>query len=311
MPIKPLESIVCPICEIDNSSLLFESPGMRCYHDHRFTMVRCNQCGLIYNNPRLAKEDLSLCYDETYYAVREANRLATWLSATLLNAKVTELTRAFQNPGSTVLDMGYGSGEFLFRMQQRGWKTVGIDSSAAACHLATQRLGQNVFNASLEECQFPDSHFDLVTLWHVFEHVYDPLAELARIRRVLKDTGTLVLVVPNSDCSEFRLFKENCFHLESPVHVFHYAPATLCAILEKMKFRVTRKNLFALDFPLGMVHSAQSALMSSHRFKQNWKLMLALATPILLGATVINRLNPFTHDSPVMEVWAQKQENPR
>ncbi|NOT63036.1 MAG: class I SAM-dependent methyltransferase [Acidobacteria bacterium] len=148
------------------------------------------------------------------------------------------------------LDVGCGDGEFLASLKSNQWDTYGLEFSAAACALARSK-GINVEQVDLINSDFPSYFFDVVTMWHVLEHLSDPLSALHKAKKILKDDGLLVIEVPNSDCLTFHLFKTHWTPLGIPWHFQHFTPKTLSSILSTAGFTVTRRQNFHLfDFVL-------------------------------------------------------------
>ncbi len=117
-----------------------------------------------------------------------------------LTAKYREALDVFASalpPGARVLDVGCGLGVFLGVARERGLIGTGIDISATATAIAHERFGHDARAGTLEEQRFPDARFDLVTLWDVIEHVFDPAALMREVRRVLAPGGLVLLETPD------------------------------------------------------------------------------------------------------------------
>ena len=127
-------------------------------------------------------------------------------------------------------------------LRDMGWTVEGIDPSDEAARHARELNGLDVRVGSAESIlpELAGESFDLVTLWHVLEHVYDPVGVLTQIRRLLKPGGLLMLEVPNfaSACSV--MFRWSWAPLESPRHLFQFTPGTLTVLLTKIGFHVDR-----------------------------------------------------------------------
>jgi len=140
---------------------------------------------------------------------------------------------AYANRGR-ILDIGCAWGFFLDRCKQRGWEVYGVELSHVEADYARRRFGIEVFNGALGDARFPDRHFDVVTLWHVFEHMHDPLATLAEIRRILKPGGVVVIAVPTPISAPDYVFDS------VPLHLFYFDEHTLGRALHRAGFRVSR-----------------------------------------------------------------------
>jgi 2-polyprenyl-3-methyl-5-hydroxy-6-metoxy-1,4-benzoquinol methylase len=98
--------------------------------------------------------------------------------------------------------------------------------------VAHEKFSLNVFQGTLEEAEFPDEHFDTITMNHVIEHVPDPIKVLEECRRELKPGGRLVVVTPNIKCLGHYIFRENWRGLEVPRHLFLFSLPSLRACAE-------------------------------------------------------------------------------
>lgn len=144
-----------------------------------------------------------------------------------------------------LLDVGCGSGRWLLQMRALGWEVAGVDFDARAVVTARSK-GLEVALGTLQQQGFPGSHFDVITLNHVIEHVPDPVEVLAECRRLLKPGGTLVLFTPNSAALAHRVLGRAWRGLEPPRHLQIFGPMSM------------RQALSAAGFQQSDVHSVNS-----------------------------------------------------
>jgi SAM-dependent methyltransferase len=199
-----------------------------------FSYLRC-RCGLVYLHPQ---PDFGCLWD--LYVGKAVCTVDTGIDPTgeeIIHRSrfAGELDRIekLRSPGR-ILDIGSAWGFFLAEARERGWKTWGVELSREASGYARSRFGLDVFTGKLAEARLPESHFDAVTLWHVLEHIPEPLAELAEIRRILRNDGLLVVSVPT-------LWSVSDYLSDAiPLHLFYFDKATLTALARKAGFRVLR-----------------------------------------------------------------------
>jgi 2-polyprenyl-3-methyl-5-hydroxy-6-metoxy-1,4-benzoquinol methylase len=164
-----------------------------------------------------------------------------------LHDHVSFVVRASANrQGTEVLDVGCGSGTLLRLLKQRGFRPIGVDFSAEAARLAETENGVRVLVGSLDQARFPAQSFDIVTLFHVMEHVPNPRQVLAEVGRILKKDGSIILQVPNIDSWQFKAFGVKWYGLDIPRHLIDYSEAAILSLLENCGFvplRVKRFNL--------------------------------------------------------------------
>ena len=145
-------------------------------------------------------------------------------------------TVAALTPGN-LLDVGCGRGDLAAAFVRRGWGASGVDPSAEAC-AAARKQGVDAHVGTLASAELEDESFDAVVMRHSLEHVPDPVADLARIHRLLRPEGLLVISVPNFDSWERRRFGSAWFHLDLPRHRTHFVPDSLRLALSKSGFEV-------------------------------------------------------------------------
>src|SRR5436305_8721557 len=221
----------------------------------RFTFVRCLNCGLVYQSPRLTIEHIKSYYDGEYLAHR---RRTDWgVFSPLLNAAMDSLDRQklriirrYINlaPSSAVLDVGCGAGTFLQRIHaQHGSTVTGVDfmdlaelpafredTAEGGCATRHVQFRRGLFY----EQEFGRERFDLITMWHYLEHDYDPVRSLVHARDILKTDGRLIIEVPRLDSATFRLFRDRWPGLQAPPHTALYDRAMLTKMVEHAGYEV-------------------------------------------------------------------------
>lgn len=139
-----------------------------------------------------------------------------------------------------LLDVGSGDGRFLAKMQRLGWDVTGVEPDAQATRIARERHGVRVIESELEEAGFSDVEFDVVTMSHVLEHLWNSAKVLEECWRVLKPGGKLVIVTPNLASLGHRLLREAWPHLDPPRHFVLFDTQGLKEEVEAAQFRVQR-----------------------------------------------------------------------
>ena len=223
------EVTTCLLCNSTELNLLFTTKDQLHGLPGTFALVRCRRCGLIYLTPRPNRQAILDYYPDDYSAY--ANRQQPWWIQPLLTrwggvARRCQAVEQLASPGC-IVDVGCATGDFLAGMQQRGWEVHGVELAPEAASQAEARLGVPIFVGDLLEAKFANDYFDVVTLWNVLEHLFDPLEVLREAFRILKPGGWLVLCVPNTESWAARLFGRYWVGLDSPRHLFLFPPSVL------------------------------------------------------------------------------------
>jgi SAM-dependent methyltransferase len=211
--------------------------------DH-FDVLECTRCGLRQTHPQPAAESMVGYYGNSYYGkkgrrfVGLLERLERWFR----ESRSRFIVGLHPDPG-TVLDVGCGRGAMLAALAERGWKRSGTELASGE---ATSSVGQDVelFFKELLDCHFPDGHFDVVTLWHVLEHLRDPVGTIGEIGRTLAPDGLLVLEVRNVFRWQSAMGRGRLLHLDVPRHLFHFSLPWLQERLEAAGFTPVHTGTF-------------------------------------------------------------------
>lgn len=130
--------------------------------------------------------------------------------------------------GGKILDIGCGTGDTLVLLRELGWETYGIDINAKAVTIAKKRGVDHVKIGFYQDISsYPDNHFDAIRLYHVIEHLNDPLQCLRLINKKLKKGGQLIIGTPNVESLVSHLFGTYWYNLDAPRHIVLFSPLTL------------------------------------------------------------------------------------
>ncbi len=206
--------------------------------------------------PPVPKEEIDRFYPAEYYGAwnRRFNGPFEWLVARFRARRVSEIERRV--PRGSVLDIGCGRGITLSLLAARGWKTAGVEVSETAAAQARAILGSSIHVGDFLRAPFAAGSFDAVVLWHVLEHLDDPLAVIRRCYEVLRPDGLLVVAVPNFESLQARLTGRHWFHLDIPRHYYHFRRSVLEQLLGSQGFRIEKTSHFSMEQdPYGWIQS--------------------------------------------------------
>ena len=166
-----------------------------------------------------------------------------------------------------VLDVGAGTGDFLLAAKKRGWEVYGSEPNYGARTLASKK------GVELEEETrgFSSGSFDVITLWHVLEHVPNLEEQIEELYRLLKPDGLLVIAVPNFKSDDAQKYKEHWAAYDVPRHLYHFSPSAIGKIFNSSGFFLTsQKGLFFDSFYVSLL-SEKYASGVSNMLKAVWK----------------------------------------
>lgn len=224
-------SVPCALCGGAQTSSLAVNDGLH--------VVRCGSCSLVFVNPQPTAAAI-----ESYYGAKELLAQESWSSyfehtpeqlEQLWLERLGDVARWTSGRAPRLLDVGCGCGEFLHYARLRGWQVSGFEFSPSVAVLARQKYGHALRVGSLEDMGYPPRSFDLITMWHVLEHLREPRAALQRIAKLLAPGGLLVLEVPNLN---FLPRKSYRYPMSHTLHLYHFSPATLAAMVARAGMRV-------------------------------------------------------------------------
>ncbi len=287
----------CFLCGTDGAPLytnmrdrLFGAKGV-------WNILRCKNasCDLLWLDPQPVPEDTGKLYVGSYYT-HQAPVLSTFkrLSRSLKMSRLgTIFWSAMYHQGEkkgSLLEVGCGSGLYLSEMRSLGWDVQGIDFDEAAVKTAASHFGLKVRCTSLEHAGFKEGSFDAITANHVVEHIHDPLSLLKECKRILKPGGRLVITCPNAKSLAHGIFKEACYHLDPPRHLYSFSRSNLSALAQKAGFRVSSAR--------STINSARHIHVTSSRIRETglspieyrpskWKRFVGLMFMFLEGSAVI------------------------
>jgi len=235
---------------------LFEATD-RLYHTTNkvFEIVECKECRLIRLEPRPSPQELASYYPDSYWFMPEgkAGRLAEAYRRFVLRDHLRFVKQAVANSDRTgyVVDVGCGNGLLLSLLPYK--KILGLDSSPKAISVAWRHNGVPGACANLLNAPLPPESCSVITMFHLVEHLAEPVRFLEAAHSLLTPGGRLVVQVPNISCWQFLFFGERWNGLDVPRHLFNYRQRDLESLLGYCGFEVVRRKNFSLrDNPAGL-----------------------------------------------------------
>lgn len=212
----------------------------------KFELKRATDFDILITTPQPKGEELGQYYkSEDYISHTDGKRnvferVYHAVKSVALQNKL-KLINSYASEEKSVLDVGCGTGDFLALAQKNGWSVRGVEPNDAARKLAQQKLksNQSVLNANETET-LKTSSFDVVTLWHVLEHLPNLEEQITFYASLLKPNGKLIIAVPNYKSYDAKYYKAFWAAYDVPRHLWHFSKIGLSQLLEQQQLLVEK-----------------------------------------------------------------------
>jgi SAM-dependent methyltransferase len=247
----------CPICQGSDIRPTFTATD-HTLSQEQFTVQRCGGCGFQFTSPRPTQERIGGYYrSENYIShVEKAHglkdRIYHWVRRRAIRGKHRLIHRYM--PTGHALDVGCGTGDFLAYLAVQGYAAQGVEISPEARAIA-EKKGVPV-RASLDELPV-GQQFDLISLWHVLEHVPDPRATLEQLNRLCADGALLVVAVPDNASWDAKHYGPEWAAWDVPRHLSHFRQTDMHRLLREGGFDLVDTRRMWFDAPYVSMLSEQ------------------------------------------------------
>ncbi|SEP83216.1 Methyltransferase domain-containing protein [Hyunsoonleella jejuensis] len=224
-----------------------------------FQLIENSECGFLETTPQPSKEKLPEYYEsEDYISHTDARRnvfekVYHIVRSISLKKKLglinTYLLREPQHKNSEekkLLDIGCGTGDFLQTALENNWLVTGIEPNEQAREIANKKTNNSVFETK-QLLKFETSSFDVITLWHVLEHLPNLDDQIAIFKTLLKPNGTLIIAVPNYKSYDAKHYKQFWAAYDVPRHLWHFNRDSISRLVSKFDFNVVKTKPMWFD----------------------------------------------------------------
>jgi len=224
---------VCPVCK--NTSF---SNFLIC-KDHSisgesFALTQCKKCSFVFTNPRPDESTLPGYYESEDYISHsnKSNSLINFIYKLVRNYTLQQKIKLIKKYTSEkkILDYGCGTGEFLQACQKKGFNTIGFEPNQSARNQTIDKGIQTV--ESLDDLK---EKVDVITAWHVIEHVPDLKKTIKTLKKKLNKEGILIIALPNLNSYDAKYYKEYWAGLDVPRHLYHFTQESFGTLIAKTK----------------------------------------------------------------------------
>lgn len=239
----------CPWCDSERTQIhLWLKDEFLTKED--FQIYECLRCGLLFTEPKPSKDKIGEYYkSEEYYSHQENKK--GFIPKLYERVKAVNLKNKFRIATSgkkegNLLDIGCGVGDFIHFSEQRGWQCTGVEPSEEAKAIAKKRIKAEILSSQELE-QLPNESFDIITMWHVLEHVEDIKWQIAQLERLIKKDGRVVIAVPNFKSYDATFYKEKWAAYDVPRHLYHFNKETIIKIFKTNRLNIKETNKLRWD----------------------------------------------------------------
>jgi len=203
------------------------------YHDESLDML------ITFPQPSL--ENLGKYYESEDYISHTDNKrslfekLYHFIKTIALKNKLHLINLLQPNKGR-ILDIGAGTGDFLSIAKKDGWQTIGVEPSTKAKSIAINK-GVSFVDLTTE---LANNSFDVISMWHVLEHVPDLDKQIKELKRLLKPKGTLLIAVPNFKSFDAKHYEKFWAAYDVPIHFWHFSKTAIKLLFEKEKMKLEK-----------------------------------------------------------------------
>jgi len=208
----------------------------------QFDLLYNKNLDMLETSPQPLGEELASYYEsEDYISHTDSKKSITdklyqTVKSIALKKKLS-LLNSFKTAEKNVLDIGCGTGDFLLTCKNNHWNVVGVEPNKNARELAETKLNTKIYGGLNE---LSSIQFDVITLWHVLEHVPDLETYISKLKLLLKPSGVLVVAVPNYKSYDAMYYKQFWAAFDVPRHLWHFSKKSIQLLFSKQQLEVEK-----------------------------------------------------------------------
>lgn len=203
------------------------------YHDEELDML--------ITSPQPSLDTLGKYYESVDYISHTDSKRSLFEKAYHLVKSIAlknklNLINSLQSDKGRILDIGAGTGDFLSVAKQNGWQTIGVEPSDKAKAIAKNK-GVSFVEKTTE---LQNNSFDVISMWHVLEHVPNLDEQIKELKRLLKPNGTLIIAVPNFKSFDAKHYGKFWAAYDVPIHFWHFSKTAIKSLFQKEKMKLVK-----------------------------------------------------------------------
>ncbi len=216
-----------------------------------FQLIENSEFGFLETSPQPSKDKLPEYYEsEDYISHTDSKRnlfeKVYHVVRSISLKKKLDLINSYSSEEKKLLDVGCGTGDFLQTALENNWVVSGIEPNAQAREIANKKTNNSVFEID-QLLKFEASSFDVITLWHVLEHLPNLEDHIAIFKNLLKPKGALIIAVPNYKSYDAKYYKEFWAAYDVPRHLWHFNRDSITSLVSNFDFDVVKTKPMWFD----------------------------------------------------------------
>lgn len=288
----------CPICNHTDTHQVIESKDFSLTQES-FAIYQCSSCNFRFTASIPSQEAISKYYKFDEYISHTdvkngwMNRLYHLVRTKTLAQKTNWIQSLFTGHKGHLLDIGAGTGAFVHAMYQKKWTVTGLEPDAT-----TRAKAFENYNIQLQSTDvifnLPENEYEVITMWHVLEHVHDLKPYIQQCFKSLKHNGRFIIAVPNYTSFDAGFYKKYWAAYDLPRHLYHFSPYAMQVLLNQFGFEIVSiKPMWYDSFYVSLL---------SEKYKQSGNLGLVRAVLIGCISNMVTMFNPSKASSLIYEV---------
>lgn len=238
-----LHYTACPAC----NGKEFNAVMQVCDHSvskEMFWLLECRECQLRFTQDAPSSQAIARYYQFEQYISHTntskgfVNKVYQWVRKFTLRQKRRLIEKQSGLSTGKLLEVGAGTGAFAATMQRAGWQVTALEPDAGARRIALEQFGVQALDSS-GFYELPRAEYDVITLWHVLEHMHDLRRVMSHLRELLKPGGKLFIAVPNYTSYDALLFDTHWAAYDVPRHLYHFSPRAIRSLLSSQQLVLT------------------------------------------------------------------------
>ncbi len=228
----------CPICNEQSFTTHLNCKDYT-VSGKEFSISKCDSCGFKFTNPIPQENEIGKYYESEEY-ISHSNTSKTIIDKLYQAVRKYTIKKKYnlvKKNATAILDVGSGTGEFLSFCKHKGLITKGIEPSDSARNFSIKNYKLDI-SEEKELDHLEEKSFDVITMWHVLEHVYHLNKRIEQIKRLLKEKGTIVIAVPNCSSYDAGKYQKYWAAYDLPRHLYHFTPNDIKLLMNKHGLKV-------------------------------------------------------------------------